>query len=242
MSSPSVRGREMQRFWDERAREDALFFVDNRLDYGDPDMESFWAGGEQGVAATLEATGMEVAPADAIVEIGCGVGRLTRALAARGREVWAIEVSPEMLELARGYNEQLTNVHWTLGDGESLEGIADGSVDGCFSLVVFQHIPDPQVILGYVREFGRVLRPGGWAAFQVSNDPSVHNPSRFVRARAAAASLVRRGPRGQTDPAWLGTAIDLDELTETAEAAGLKIEKVAGAGTQYCLVGARRAA
>ena len=32
-------------FWDERAREDAFYFVDSRLDYGDPDVERFWAGG-----------------------------------------------------------------------------------------------------------------------------------------------------------------------------------------------------
>ena len=50
------------------------------------------------------------------------------------------------------------------------------SVDGCFSHVVFQHIPDPPITLNYVREMGRVLRPGGWALFQVSNDPTIHQP------------------------------------------------------------------
>lgn len=230
----------MQRFWDERAREDAYFFVDNRLGYGDPDLESFWRGGERGLEKTLEATGMEIRAADAIVEVGCGVGRLTRPIAARAREVWAIDVSPEMLERARGHSPELDNVHWELGDGESLAGIEDASADGCFSLVVFQHIPDPEVVLGYVREFGRVLRPGGWAAFQVSNDPKIHRPPWRMRARATIASWLGRGPRGLSDPAWLGAAIDLGRLRETALAAGLELERVVGAGTQYCLVGARK--
>jgi SAM-dependent methyltransferase len=230
----------MQRFWDERAREDAYFFVDNRLSYGDPDLETFWRGGERGVTGTMELTGLEIRPDDIVVEVGCGVGRLTRAIAARAREVLALDVSEEMLERAREHNPELANVRWMLGDGESLAGIEDGSADGCFSLVVFQHIPDPEVILGYVREFGRVLRPGGWAAFQVSNDPRIHRPPLRTRVRVAIASRLRRGPRGLTDPAWLGTAVDLDRLRETAQEAGLEVVRVYGEGSQYCLVGARK--
>jgi SAM-dependent methyltransferase len=231
----------MQRFWDRRAREDPFYFVDNRLEYGDPDMESFWSGGEEGLDRLLAATGMTVDAGDAIVDIGCGVGRITRALATRAREVWAVEVSQEMLELARGYNEHLANVRWLLGDGESLAGIDDGSVDGCVSLVVFQHIPSKDVILSYVREMGRVLRHGGWAAFQISNDPRVHSrPGRFASVRATVWSRLRRGPGGQAHPAWLGTSIELDQLERTAAEAGLTLTEVTGAGTQYCLVGVRR--
>jgi SAM-dependent methyltransferase len=231
----------MQRFWDRRAREDPFYFVDSRLDYGAPDLASFWRGGEDGLDTLLGATGMAVTSTDAIVDIGCGVGRITRPLAARAREVWAVEVSREMLDLARSHNGHLTNVRWLLGDGESLAGIDDGSVDGCVSFVVFQHIPSPDVVLSYVREMGRVLRPGGWAAFQISNDPSVHRrPGALVRARTALRSMRRHRPAGQAHPAWLGTSIDLDRLRQTAAGAGLVLEKVVGAETQYCLVGARR--
>ena len=107
-----------------------------------------------------------------------------------------------------------------------------------FSHVVFQHIPDPQVTYGYVAEMGRVLRPGGWAAFQVSNDPSIHRVSRSVGQRVKAA--VRRGPRGQGDPKWLGSAVDLDALRATGERAGLTLERIEGEATQFCLVLARR--
>jgi len=185
-----------------------------------------------------------VEPGSRVLEIGCGVGRLTRGLAARAGQVVALDVSAEMLSQARRYNSELENVTWLQGDGATLAGVDDGSVDACVSHVVFQHIPEPAVTLGYVAEMGRVLRAGGWSAFQVSNDPRVHRAAhhnstrnRLLRRMRASAG---RAPRGVDDPAWLGSAVDLDELTETAEGAGLCVEQVFGAGTQFCVIRARR--
>jgi SAM-dependent methyltransferase len=225
----------MREFWDERARENAAYFVDNRLDYSSPEMEAFWAEGPQIVDDCLGRAGAPaIEPHHDVVEIGCGIGRLTRPLAERARSVRALDVSAEMLRRAREALPDAHNVEWVHGDGVSLAGIADASADVVFSHVVFQHIPDPQVTLGYVREMGRVLRPGGWSAFQFSNDPSIHRPDRSLRR---IVERVRgRAPRGQTNPAWLGSAVDLDELRATADAAGMDTERVIGAGTQFCMV------
>jgi SAM-dependent methyltransferase len=234
-------GERMQSFWDERARENALYFVDNTIDYRHPDADRFWTEGERTVDRLLGSLGAEVRPDDEVVEVGCGVGRLTRTLAARARSVRAIDVSAEMLAQARELNPQLDNVEWIHGDGRSLAGIEDSSADICFSHVVFQHIPDPAITLGYIREMGRTLRPGGWAAFQISNDPTIHRPQTGIgRLRRRAAALVRRAPRGQDNPAWLGSAVDLDDMRAAAERAGLQFERVEGAGTQFCLVLLRR--
>jgi SAM-dependent methyltransferase len=139
-----------------------------------------------------------------------------------------------MLRRARELNA-LANVEWLPCDGRSLTGVAGASADGFFSHVVFQHVPDPAVTLGYVGEIGRVLRPGGWAAFQVSDDPAVHRPRRpTLRGRLRAAA--GRAPRGSDHPAWLGSAVDLDALRATAEASGMTVERVVGEGTQFCLV------
>lgn len=229
----------MRRFWDRRARENAFFFVDSRLDYGDPDLAWFWEEGERILDETLAKLGVGVGPGDEVVDIGCGVGRFTRALATRAKSVRALDVSPRMVELAREHNAHLGNVEWIEGDGTTLAPIPGGSVDACFSYVVFQHIPDPQVTYGYVREMGRVLRPGGWAAFQVSDDARVHG-RRLGHARAALAGLARRGPRGWTRREYRGSAVDLGELRAAAAEGGLEVERVDGAGTQYCLVLARR--
>lgn len=227
----------MRRFWDARASEDPFYFVDNQLRYGDPDLERFWAGGREALDKMMELLDARIASTDTIVEIGCGVGRITRPLADRGEQVVAVDVSEQMLEAAKQLNPGLDNVEWVLGDGESLAPIGTSSADVCHSFVVFQHVPDPRVTLGYVREMGRVLRPGGTAFFQVSNQPDVHRkPPLRKRLRPLLGAALGRAPKGQLDPSWRGSAIDLGELRSVARGARLDLERVVGEGTQFCLV------
>lgn len=231
----------MQAFWDDRARENALYFVDTKLCYGSADEPWFWTEGEHELERVLGRLGVEVTSEDVVLDLGCGVGRLTRPLAGRAAQVLALDVSNEMLARAQHYNGHLSNVRWIKGDGVSLAPVGDRSVDACVSHVVFQHIPDPRVTLGYVREMARVLRPGGWAAFQVSNDPALHRfRPELKRLRWRLRVLARRAPRAQNDPRWRGSAVDLDDLRATAADAGLTLKRVENPGHQYCLVLANR--
>jgi SAM-dependent methyltransferase len=227
----------MRRFWDQRAREHPWFYVDNRVAYDDPDLERFWGEGAGDLDTLLGLAGVAIEPEDVVVEIGCGVGRLTRAMAARARHVLALDISEEMLAVARDSNAHLENVTWLHGDGVSLAGVSDAAADACISHVVFQHIPDPSITLGYVREMGRVLRPGGWAVFQVSTDAGVHRPpSLGVRLRG----LLRRGPRGQGDPAWVGSPVAVEDLRAAAAGGGLSVERLENEGSQFSVVRLRR--
>lgn len=230
----------MGSFWDRRARENPYYFIDNRLPYRDTDVERFWRNGESDLALILDALDVELSADDTVLELGCGMGRMTRAIASRTEEVIAVDVSKEMLALAREHNPQLANVRWRLGDGISLAGIPDWSVDVCLSFIVLQHIPDPSVTLGYIREMGRILRIGGWAGFQVSNDPKVHKPSTHQswprRALGALKAVTGRGPGGRTRGPWVGSAVELDEVARAATDANSAIERVEGEGQQLCLV------
>jgi SAM-dependent methyltransferase len=225
---------EMGAFWDARAREDAFYFVDNTGTYRDADVARFWAAGERDLDAVLAAAGAAVQPDDVVLDIGCGVGRLTRVLAGRAAHVHAIDVSAQMLDQAREHNAHLTNVTWHHGDGTTLHPVEDDSIDAVVSHLVFQHIPDPEITLGYVREMGRVLRPGGWAVVQVSNDPELHRATIGLRDRLKAA--LGRAPKGQDEPQWLGSAVDLQDITAAALEGGLDIAQVVGEGTQFCYV------
>lgn len=227
-----------ERYWDSRARENALYFVNNELDYRAPDADSFWRSGVEAVDRLLASVGLEVDRTDRLLDIGCGVGRLTRALAARAAHVTGIDISHRMLEQARELNRHLTNVEWIHGDGHSLSGVPDASLDGCVSHVVFQHLPRPELTLGYVREIGRVLRTGGWAAFQVSTDPRVHENRAGIRERVRG--VLRVGPRGLADPAWRGSPVDLGALRAVTSESGLRVESLVGGGTQFTAVGLRR--
>jgi SAM-dependent methyltransferase len=229
-----VSASESQRFWDQKARENALFFVDDRVDYESPDVQAFWRGGEEALGYMLDASGLTIGPEESVVDIGCGVGRMTRALAGRARHVFAVDVSSEMLARARENNPELDNVEWLHGDGRSLGVLGDASVDGCFSHVVFQHIPDPEITMSYVRDMGRVLRPGGWALFQVSTDPTVHQPKRSLRDNVKRLILRR------DDRAWWGSAVDPARLRQVAADSGLDVEQILDEGNQYTTVLARR--
>lgn len=233
----------MRRFWDERAREDAAFFLDDRLTYGCADLDRLWEQGEIALATFGELLSVEIQADDRVLEIGCSIGRMTRAIAARAESVIGLDLSPEMLARAKRLNPGLENVRWIEGDGVSLAGVDDGEVTACVSHLVFQHIPDPAVMLGYVHEMGRVLAPHGWSAFGVSNDPIAHLPrdvSTIARVRRLIGEAARRIPGGRASPYWLGSAVDLDQLAGAARDGGLEVERVVGEGTQFCLVALRK--
>jgi SAM-dependent methyltransferase len=227
----------MRRFWNARAREDAFYFADTRQPYKASERARFWDA-EALVDYLLDGLGVTLQGTELVLEIGCGVGRITRVLAKRAREVVALDVSNEMLTRARALNPTLDRVSWVLGDGFSLAGIEDATIDACVSVVVFQHVPDQAITLGYVRDVGRVLRPNGWAALQVSNDPEIHRPHGSLVSRCKA--LAGLAPRGQRHPAWLGSHVELEALRLAAVEGGMRVERVWGEGTQYCQVLLRR--
>jgi ubiquinone/menaquinone biosynthesis C-methylase UbiE len=229
----------MREFWDERAREDAFYFVDNRIKYKDPAEEKrFWEMGREDLDRLLGAVDVALAPGWTVVEIGCGVGRLTRVIAERVASVKALDVSSQMLAIAQNENSGLDNVEWLHGDGVSLNGVVDASADAAVSHVVFQHIPDPQITLGYIREVGRVLKPGGVAALHLSNDKAVHEQKQPLGERLR--SLVGRAPKGQAHAAWTGSAVELEDVRRAAADGRMVLEKVVGEGTQYMVVRLRR--
>jgi SAM-dependent methyltransferase len=229
----------MERFWDARAREDAFYFVDSRLRYRAPDEAAFWRGGEQALEALLGALDVQLPIGCSVLDLGCGLGRLTRPLARIAERVIALDVSGEMLTRARHLNPQLENVEWVHGDGRSLRPIPDASLDACLSHVVFRHIPDPDITLGYVREMGRVLKPRGFAAFELSNDPRRHQ-SRGIEARRRLRALIGRAPRGQDHAAWRGSSVEMTTLAEVASEAGMRLDRSAGERTDFCAILLRR--
>ncbi len=185
----------MREFWDSRADEDAFYFVDNRLRYRDPDVEEFWAGGGKVLEAVLGMLQVALEPDDDVVEIGCGVGRITRALADRAAEVRALDVSERMLARARELNPALDNVNWLLGDGTTLSGIEDTSADVCFPTSSSSTSPTPRSPSATCARWGGFCgREGGLR----SRSPTT---PRFIGAgrspNGSSARCVRRQDAGR---------------------------------------------
>jgi ubiquinone/menaquinone biosynthesis C-methylase UbiE len=109
-----------------------------------------------------------------ILEIGCGAGRVTRALSSVFGRVDAVDVSGEMIAHARESLRDRPNISLHQNNGVDLGMFGPGEFDFAFSSIVFQHIPSKAVIENYIREVWRVLRPGRLFKFQVDGVPNEH--------------------------------------------------------------------
>lgn len=238
MSAGSDPREVMRAFWDEKARENATYYISSYRPYDQQDDAEFWRWGETLTARLLEESGLPFTGGERVLEIGCGIGRMTVPLARRFREVVGLDVSEEMVRRAREVLTAEPNARIELGNGIDLAGLDDASFDFVFSYLVLQHVTDPGIVRGYLREIARVLKPGGAFHLQVNGAP----PERADPARrlwSAAARLKRllagasRGPRGLESPAWRGCRVPLPLAREYCGAAGLALERTRGGGTQY---------
>lgn len=126
-----------------------------------------------------------------LLEIGCGVGRFLKPLACRFKSVCGVDISKEMLSTAKEYCACLPNISFQLNDGQTLKGIENSSFDYCVSAGVFQHITDIDVIISYIKEALRVLKPGGVFLFQFEGNRTEPVGSGSTGARITAMDLDR---------------------------------------------------
>jgi ubiquinone/menaquinone biosynthesis C-methylase UbiE len=205
----------MQREWDARAKENARFYVNTAQEKWKD--EDFFESGRATVREeiltdmTNICQGMDP-KAMTVLEIGCGVGRVTRALAEVFGTVHAVDVSGEMVRQAREGNRDVPNAHFYRNNGTDLTVLGNIQVDFCFSSIVFQHIPSREVIDRYVAEVQRLLKAGGLFKFQVQGDATLETAE------------------GDT---WLGVPFSDEQAVEMAERNGFDPRYRHGAGEQY---------
>ncbi len=177
-----------------------------------------------------------------MIEIGCGAGRMSASFARRFNRVYAMDLSPEMLALARKVHPDRSNILWLLGNGTDLSCIKSGSVDFIFSYLVLQHLPSEQLVFQYVREMLRSLRPGGIFLFQFNGGfvPTMNWRGRLIwnvvdalwSMQLVAASRKTAAIFG-LDPevagkSWRGPAIPAARVAEVVRSQGGDIREISG--------------
>jgi SAM-dependent methyltransferase len=167
---------ELRDDWNRLGTEDPLWavYVAPGTRGGRWDVEEFFGLGRAEVSRALgELDGLGLRPRyRRALDFGCGVGRLSAALAERFDEVIGVEISPSMLAEARRLDHSGGRCRFVLNEAEDLAFVEDAGVDVVYSSLVLQHM-EPALALRYIREFARVLAEGGVAIFQVASRPTV---------------------------------------------------------------------
>ena len=120
-----------------------------------------------------------------ILDLGCGPGIVSAALAAQAKEVVAFDLTPEMLEKARQRCKEarVSNLRFELGRAEELP-FADRSFDAVVTRLTFHHFPEPQRPM---EEMVRVTRPTGKiivadiVSSENADEAALHNALEILR-------------------------------------------------------------
>ena len=217
--SDSNLSQQMRADWNERAKEDAYYYV--AFGRKGQEDEEFFATAVDVVRA-LEAELKRLPGNDRrarrALEIGCGPGRLMRPMSWSFGEIHGVDVSDEMIRLAAGNLQSVPNAFPRRTDGTSLDCYANGFFDYVYSYAVFQHIPSRDVVFRYLTEARRVLKPGGILRCQINGLPSTARPC----------------------TTWEGVRLSAGEVAEFASTHDFQLLALEGVDTQYMWVTLRK--
>jgi SAM-dependent methyltransferase len=160
----------LQKNWDAWAKKDAMWAIlteRNKRGHLWNEDEFFKTGRQQigAVIKEIEDAGLILQRTKAL-DFGCGVGRLTQALAEHFEVVNGVDIAPTMIEFAKQYNKYGERCAYFLNDQPDLKLFPDSSFDFIYTSIVLQHMR-PDYAHTYIREFSRLLKPKGIVVFDL---------------------------------------------------------------------------
>ena len=240
---------DMRKQWDCLASENPFYSVASWDEFWgeEVDLELFWKSGREDVDRFIKKLNLADTCNLEMLELGCGIGRMTHRFSELFKHVYAIDVSPEMLKLARKYWGHLKNVEFILGNGADMRSIPNASVDFVFSYLVLQHAPYPEIVLSYIRETARVLKPNGTAFLQFRTHRSLVDRLRplvyYLYLNLKKICLKELTPNESwylTYEVWRGCSVAVSTVKRIANSVGLELESIENPGTQYTFLRFRK--
>ena len=170
--------------------------------------------------ARLGYVAQRVALADAaVLDVGCGGGLLSEALAQAGANVTAIDLAPNLLKVARLHGlESGVKVDYRQMPVEALAAEAPASFDAITCMEMLEHVPEPASI---INACATLLKPGGRLFLSTLN----RTPAAFALAIVGAEYIARVLPKGTHQ---YRDFIKPSELAAWLRQAGLELEDVSG--------------
>ncbi|MEN1928516.1 bifunctional 2-polyprenyl-6-hydroxyphenol methylase/3-demethylubiquinol 3-O-methyltransferase UbiG [Luteimonas sp. MJ250] len=154
-----------------------------------------------------------------VLDVGCGAGLLSEAMARDGADVTALDLAPDLIKVARLHAlESAVAVDYRVQAVEALADEAAGSFDAVTCMEMLEHVPDPGAIIDAC---ARLLKPGGRLFVSTLN----RTPAAFALAIVGAEYVARLLPRGTHQ---YRDFIRPSELGAWLRAAGLELEDVRG--------------
>jgi ubiquinone/menaquinone biosynthesis C-methylase UbiE len=162
--------RKLQADWNDLAQIDPLWAISSipERSHGRWDLQEFMETGRQHIRQMLQIigdTGLSL-PRGRVLDFGCGIGRLTQALAEEFEFCYGVDISPSMIEMAQLFNRFGKRCTYILNPYSDLHIFEGNFFDFVYTYIVLQHMP-PELMKQYIREFVRVLKPNGVLMFQV---------------------------------------------------------------------------
>jgi ubiquinone/menaquinone biosynthesis C-methylase UbiE len=143
------------------------------------DIYDFFQYGRDEIDETIKyAKGMGLNNYRVALDFGCGVGRLSQALSVWFDEVYGIDISSSMIRAANQFSVFDKKCHYILNNTPNLKLFGNNYFDFIYSNITLQHM-QPVFSIKYIKEFIRVLQPGGILIFQVPShrrfNPKIDN-------------------------------------------------------------------
>jgi SAM-dependent methyltransferase len=179
--------------WEDLGRVDPFWAVltDPARRHGRWDPAEFFATGETEIAALIKRVEALGLPHDRTLalDFGCGVGRMARPLASHFQNYIGVDISEPMIARAQEWNHECTRCRFILNTTGDLKSFETASVDLVHTRYVLQHLPTERLVRDYIREFVRILKPGGLLVFQL---PCHISLAHRIQPRRRLYTLLRR--------------------------------------------------
>lgn len=178
--------------WEDLATMDPYWAIltDTKNKFGKWDIEMFFQTGDQEIARIIQSAKQLGYPLeqDLALDFGCGVGRLSRALAKYFRDYYGVDISENMIRKAKELNLSIPNCTFILNTDDHLHVFSNNYFDMIYTNIVLQHLPGKSTIKSYIFEFIRILKKGGLLVFQL---PSYIPLKNRIQPRRRLYALLR---------------------------------------------------